>query len=96
MKIETDSFLSWLEAQTPGYDADTVLDVVKYLADLDVVPSYEHTIQALHDRHADFDELAEADHLDRGEHIRIQRQKRAEIRQWERKCAERMREELSR
>lgn len=96
MTIETDSFLAWLEAQTPGYDADTVLDIIKYLAELDVVPSYEHTLQALHDRHQDFDEQAEADYLDRGEHIRAQRHMLAEIRQWERKQAERMNEELQR
>ena len=96
MTIETDTFLAWLEAQTPGYDADTVLDVIKYLAELDVIPSYEHTLQALHDRHADFDEQAEADHLDRNEYLYVQRQMRAEIRQWERAQAERMNEKLSR
>ena len=96
MTIETDSFLAWLEAQCPGYDADTVLDIVKYLAELDVVPSYEHTLQALHDRHADFDELGEADHYDQGEYIRAQREMLAEIRSWERKQAQRMNEELGR
>ena len=92
MTIETDTFLSWLETICPGHDADTILDVCKGLADIDVVPSYEHTLQALHDRHADFDELAEADHWDQGEYIRLQREQRALLIQAEAKAAQRMNE----